>query len=366
MKTGSIDLPLHPGKCPAWLFKRMRPLTKAISELIINEYGTIELLKRISDPLFFQSLSCTIGFDWHSSGTTTTTCGALKEALSADIGVVACGGKGKVSRKTPDEITQHSEYFNLSDSKTNALLEATKLSAKVDSSCVQDNYDLYHHSFLFDEHGNWAVVQQGMNHANKYARRYHWLQTENFTESPPENISGMKKEEEGSVLNLVSNETQDTRLKTVELVQDNPNRLRRYFTGQTTLLDTRSETQDIISLPERHEILKCDLSKKDWEMLHNAYELQPKNYKELISLDGIGKKKLRALALVSKLIYGTKLDWKDPVKYSFAHGGKDGIHYPVDRTSYDHTIGFLRDVIDGADIDANERRMALRRLGSIA
>ncbi len=362
MKTGSIDLPLHPGKCPAWLFKRMRPLTKAIGELIIDEYGTIELLKRIADPMFFQSLSCAIGFDWHSSGTTTTTCGALKEALVESMGVVACGGKGKTSRKTPSEIEKHSDYFNLSEAKRKALLEATRMTAKVDSSCVQDGYNLYHHSFLFDEKGNWTVVQQGMNHANRYARRYHWFNTDNFVDGPPEDIAGMKKEENGNVLNLVSVEAQDTRLKTVELVQDNPNRLRKYFTGQTTLLDTRLETQDILSLPECHEILKCDLSKKDWRLLHDAYELQPNNYEELISLKGMGKKKLRALALVSKLIYGSKLDWKDPVKYSFAHGGKDGIPYPVDRPSYDHTIKFLKEVIGGSALESEEKKKALERL----
>jgi len=357
MKTGSVDLPLHPGKCPAWLFQRMRPLSKAISQLIIDDYGTQELLKRLADPMFFQSLACAIAFDWHSSGTTTTACGALKEALTEDMGIVACGGKGKASKKTPDEIVAHSDHFNISESKRKSLIEATKLSAKVDSSCVQDGYDLYHHSFFMDEEGNWAVVQQGLNRANKYARRYHWLSTDNFTEGPPENIAGMAKE--NGVLNLVSSDTGDARRNAVDLVKDNPLRLRKYFTGQTTLSDSN------YTLPERHEILDCDMSKKDWEMLERAYELQPANYKELVSMNGMGKKKLRALALVSKLIYGTELDWKDPVKYSFALGGKDGIPYPVDRESYDHTIQFLRDAIGSAEIGSEEKKAAMRRLQTI-
>lgn len=359
MKTGVIDLPLHPGNCPSWLFKRMRKFTKAIGEIIIEEYGTQELITRLSDPFFFQSLNCATAMDWHSSGSTTTLTAALKlSLLEANRGIVGCGGKGKTSKKTPEEIKKHSDYFNLSEAKTKALFEATKLSAKVDSSCVQDFYQLYHHSFFFDEKGNWSVIQQGMNVANKYARRYHWAKTTNFTEDPPEKIAGQNTEE--NVLNLVSGNSEDCRKNSVGLIQDNPNRLRKYFTGQTTLFDS-----EMHKLPERHEILNCDLSKKDWQMLQEAYELQPQNYKELVSLKGMGKKKLRALALVSKLIYGTKLDWKDPAKYAFAHGGKDGHPFPADKPSYDHTIKFLRQMIDGSELESTEKKTALKRLQSL-
>lgn len=357
MRTGTVDLPLHPGKCPAWLFKRMRPLSKAISQLIIDEYGTAELLKRLSDPMFFQALSCTIGFDWHSSGTTTTTCGAIKEALEENMGVVACGGKGKTSRKTPNEIDKHSDQFNLSESKRNALLEATRMTAKVDSNCVQDSYSLYHHSFFFDELGNWAVVQQGMSEASGYARRYHWLETENFVEGPPEKIAGERQEDH--VLNLVSSENQEAREASVDLVKDNPRRLQKYFTGQTTLFDSEH-----FKMPQHHELSECHLSKKDWETLQRAYEIQPDNYKELVSLKGMGKKKLRALALVSKLVYGSELDWRDPTKYSFSHGGKDGFPFPVDRAAYDNTIRFLSDAIQSSELGTQDRKAALRRLSS--
>ncbi|MFH2100850.1 MAG: DUF763 domain-containing protein [Candidatus Micrarchaeota archaeon] len=357
MRTGTVDLPLHPGKCPPWLFRRMRPLAKALSVIIIDEYGTAELLRRLSDPMFFQALSCILGFDWQSSGTTTTSCGALKEALTPEMGVVACGGKGKAGRKAPEEIAGHADIFNLSESKRKALLEATKLSAKVDSSCVQDNHNLYHHSFFMDEKGGWAVVQQGMNPATKYARRYHWLQTENFTKNPPESIAGVRS---GEVLNLVGADAEGAREGSVALVSDNPNRLRKYFTGQTCLFDYGMKT-----LPARHEILQCDLTKKDWQVLNDAYELQPENYKELVSLSGMGKKKLRALALASRLLYGSRLDWEDPVKYSFAHGGKDGIPYPVDRKNYDHTISFLQGAVEGAELESREKTGALKTLAAL-
>ncbi|MDD5171494.1 MAG: DUF763 domain-containing protein [Candidatus ainarchaeum sp.] len=352
MRTGTVSLPLHPGKCPAWLFQRMKPLTKEISRLIIDSYGTTELLKRISDPMFFQALSCVIGFDWHSSGTTTTTCGALKEAITSDMGIVVCGGKGKTSRKTPSEIDASAGKFNLDGAR---LKKASYLSAKVDSSCIQAGYELYHHCFFFDENGNWAVVQQGMNDANGYARRYHWFDAETFVDDPPDKIAGIA---EPSALNLVSDVSEDARKVSLDLVNDNPIHLRRYFTGQTTLSD------DHTSMPERHEILPCDLSGKDWQLLQNAYELQPQNYEELVCLKGMGGKKLRALALVARLIHGTELDWKDPVKYSFAHGGKDGIPYPVDRSNYDHSISFLRDIL--AEAKGSEKEKALRRLASVS
>jgi len=358
MKTGSVDLPLHPGKCPAWLFQRMKPLAREISLIIIDDFGTIELLLRLADPTFFQALGCVLGFDWHSSGLSTTTCGALKEALGPDTGVCVAGGKGKTSRKAPDEIERDSGVFGLDAER---MKRASYLSAKVDSSCVQDGYALYHHCFFFDEKGNWTVVQQGMNPANKYARRYHWFAgcqhpVPSFVDEPPESIAGIPEPE---TLNLVSKISEETRKASLDIIKDNPNHLRKYLDGQTILCDGDCA----FTLPARHEILNCDLTKKDWEMLHQAYELQPKDYEELVSLQGMGGKKLRALALISKLIYGTQLDWKDPVKYSFAHGGKDGIPYPVDRGAYENSISFLRDVL--MESKNNEKERALRTIARI-
>lgn len=356
MKTGSIDLPLHPGSCPRWLFSRMRRLAAALSEVIIDEYGTEEYLRRLSNPTFFQSFICVSGMDWHSSGGTTTLSAAIKLALDdLEMGVVACGGKGKTSKKTPEEIEKGSEKLGVSTKRTEELLKATKLSAKVDSNCIQDNYCLYHHTFLFDEKGTWTVIQQGMHDEKGYARRYHWFDTENFVEAPPNEIIGF---EEKTVLNLVSNESEETRKASVDLVKDNPVHLEKYVEGQRTLFSE-------IVLPERHEILNCDLTKRDWKMLQNAYEMQPENYEELVALRGMGGKGLRSLALVSKLIYGAEPDWKDPVKYSFAHGGKDGYPYMVNRKVYDESIEFLRDALIEAKAEKNEKKKALKRLESL-
>ncbi len=302
--------------------------------------------------MFFQSFGCALGFDWHSSGLTTTVCGAIKEALSEDMGVVACGGKGKTSRKTPSEIEEKSEKLGVSTKKTEKLLKATKLSAKVDSNCIQDDYGLYHHTFLFDENGAWTVIQQGMHDAKGYARRYHWFDADAFVENPPNEIIGF---EEKTVLNLVSDDSDETRRASVDLIKDNPVHLQKYVEGQRTLFGD-------VKLPRRHEIMNCDLTKRDWQMLQNAYEMQPGNYEELVGLKGIGAKGLRSLALVSKLIYGAEPDWKDPVKYSFAHGGKDGIPYPVNRKVYDESIEFLRNAFIEAKVEKKEKLKALRRM----
>ncbi len=355
IKTGSMDLPLHSGKCPPWLFTRMKTLAGEISETIIDEYGTREFLLRLSNPMFFQALGCILGFDWHSSGLTTTVCGALKEGIDKEAGIAVCGGKGKTSKKTPDEIEKNAEELNLSTAKTEALIKATKMSAKVDNNCIQDSYVLYHHSFFFDEDGNWAVVQQGMNDASGYARRYHWFNSSSFVESPNETIAGIKEE---SVLNLVSEMSEEVRKASIDIVKENPLYLKNKLEGQSMLFGE-------FKMPERHWIEKNDLTKRDWEMLRAAYEFQPRNYEELVALKGIGAKSLRALALLSKLIYGKEADWKDPIKYSFAHGGKDGIPYPVDKKIYDDSIDFLRSIIIERRIGDEKTKRALMQLSSL-
>jgi len=331
----------------------MRRLAGALSEVIIDEYGTEEYLRRLSNPTFFQSFICVSGMDWHSSGGTTTLSAAIKLALAdLDLGIVGCGGKGKTSRKTSEEIEKYGEVFSLSDSKIDMLRKSSRMAARVDQNCVQDGYQLYHHTFLFDENGAWTVIQQGMHDESRYARRYHWFDADSFVENPPNEIIGFEEEK---VLNLVSNDSEETRKASVDLIKDNPVHLQKYVEGQRTLF---GETK----MPKRHEIMNCDLTKRDWRMLQNAYEMQPGNYEELVGLKGMGAKGLRSLALVSKLIYGTDADWKDPVKYSFAHGGKDGIPYPVNRKVYDESIDFLRNAFIDAKIEKKEKLKALRRM----
>jgi hypothetical protein len=345
----------------------MVKLAKGITLFLIEEFGgKEEFIRRISDPYWFQALSCVLGFDWHSSGTTTTTCGALKTALQqTDIGISITGGKGRISRKTLSEIELAGVRFSLPTKKIEALKYASKLSAKVDNNCIQDDYQLYHHSFFFTEDGNsWAVVQQGLNSSNRYARRYHWS-SENivsFVEEPHTGICGDKIEEH--VLDLTAKKSQETQQTSLDLIRDNPNHLRKYFhePGQKLLSDY-SDSVEIYTMPSRHPILPIDLRKKDWEVLQTAYEINPTCYEDLVAIRGMGAKKLRALALISNLIFGTKASWKDPAKFSFAHGGKDGYPFPVNKEVYDNSIQTLKDAIDNL-ASSKEKYSAIERLES--
>ncbi len=363
-KSGSADLPLHGGSCPRWLFERMKKLTGAISEVIINEYSQDELLYRLSDPYWFQSLGCVVGFDWHSSGLTTTLTGALKEALDEEeCGVRVVGGKGSASRKAPDEILNSKIC---SHSKLQDLAKTSKLSAKVDSNCVQDSYNLYHHTLLFNEDGKWTVIQQGMNPSDKYARRYHWLSdnVDRFVEEPHKGISTMRREDE--VLNLTSSLSDETRNVSVDLVNDGPEHLERYIKprSQTSIFNFSSsrESSKKLDMPAHHDVRASDLTQQTLNNLKKAEQRQPEDYEDLVSVEGVGKKSLRALALIAQLVHGTENDWEDPARFSFAHGGKDGYPRPVDKEEYDRSIDFLKEAIEKADMGRKEKMKSLEKL----
>ena len=352
MRTGIVSLPLHGGKAPAWLFKRMVKLAGGITEALIYEYGQDEFLKRLSDPYWFQALSCVLGFDSHSSGTTTTTCGALKMALLPEVhGIAVAGGKGAASRKAPEEIEKSGEIFSFSSDKIERLKYSSRMSARVDNSCIQDGYQLYHHCFFLTEKGDWAVVQQGMG--GDYARRYHWLSdsVKGFIE--PHGICCDRKE--ATVLDMTANESESTRMISLDLVKDNPEHLRKYLKPSKQRMLADFETG--FGLPSHHPVLDIDISERGMEVLKRAYELQPSNYEELVSLGGMGPKKIRALALISDLVYGSTPSWRDPVKYSFTHGGKDGFPYPVDREVYDNSIQVLRESLDSASLTGKRNTM---------
>lgn len=355
MRTGSVNLPLHNGKTPRWLFERMVKLAGGITEVIIYEYGIKEFLRRISNPYWFQAFSCVLGFDWHSSGTTTTTCGALKVALSPEEhGIAVAGGKGNTARKTPAEIEAKGEIFSLSSERIERLKYSSRMAAKVDNSCIQDGYQLYHHCFFFTEKGEWAVVQQGMN--NTYARRYHWLSDiSSFTEEPHEAICCDRKE--AKVLDMTAKASEPARKVSLDLIKNNPEHLKKYFIKQRVL-----NSKNSFALASHHTILDIDIGKQGMEVLRRAYELQPASYEELVSLSGMGPKKIKALALISDLVFGASPSWHDPVKYSFAHGGKDGYPYPVDREVYDNSIKVLRECLESAKLDRKEKYMAIKRL----
>lgn len=355
-KTGIANLPLHGGSAPPWLFKRMVNLSGAISEVIIIEYGQDEFLRRIADPFWFQALSCVIGFDFHSSGTTTTTLGALKENLNKNsLGIKIAGGKGKVSRKAPHEIISFGEDFGFNSNKINRLVYSSKMSAKVDNTLIQDNYQLYHHCFVLNEKGSWAVIQQGM--FDRYARRYHWLSdnVKSFVLEPHDAICCDKKEE--NVLNMTAKESNEARKVSVDIVKDNPKHLEKYLkpAEQRTL-----HNFETLSFGPRHSIIEQD--KINMETLKKAYEIQPRNYEELVAIKGVGSKTIRSLALISDLVYGKRASWKDPVKFSFAHGGKDGIPYGVNKKIYDKSVSILKEAIDNAKLGDKDKLYAIKRL----
>lgn len=365
MRTGYAELPLHHGKAPRWLFSRMVKLADAVSEAIIHEYGRDEVLRRISDPFWFQAFSCVLGFDWHSSGTTTTTCGALRLALKPEEhGIALVGGKGKASKKAIEGIESIGEKFSLTDYKIESLKKASRLSAKVDNSCVQDSYELYHHAFIFTEDSKWAVVQQGMLDSNKLqagrglARRYHWLSdsVKSFVDEPHSAICSDRKEK--SVLDMTARLSEEARKTSLDIVRDNPVKALR--SAQSTLDDFLSE-KPLLKMPLRHEILDIDLGERSLKALKYAYELQPASYEELISIRGVGAKSIRALALLSEIIYGKKASWQDPARFSFAHGGKDGYPYPVDRKTYDGSIEILKDAVENAKLKREEKTKAIKR-----
>lgn len=358
-----VDLPLHPGKCPSWLFIRMKKMVSLISQIIIEEYGLNDYLKRLSNPFFFQSLGCAVGFDYHSSGLTTTVCGALKESLNQlDMGIKVAGGKGRASRKTLQEIEESN--FSLPENKIEKLKYASKMSAKIDNSCVQDGYSLYHHSFIFTEKGKWVVIQQGMNH--NYARRYHWISDDvkSFVEEPHSAIVGDKKEK--YVLDMTSNENKEIRKSSLDIIKDNPVHLKKYFQNhrQKTLNEFFNRLE-VIKMPHHHQILSFDISEQGWKSLQKVYEIQPQNYEEFVAIKGVGEKTVRSLALISELLYGNEISWKDSPKFAYCVGGKDKIPYEIDREHYDDVVLNLKEAIEMAKLNDKEKINTLKRLKNL-
>lgn len=363
-RTGVANLPLHPGKAPRWLFKRMVLLSKGIIEAVSYEYGIDEFLHRVSDPFWFQALSCVLGFDWHSSGTTTVTCGALKEAVRLeDYGFTIAGGKGKASRKTLEEVEKIGGLYNLSTIDIKNLKYCSRMAAKIDNTAIQDGYNLYHHVLIFSENGKWAVIQQGLNDETSYARRYHWLSehVESFVCEPHNAILGDSFQEK--VLDMTARNSESTQKVSVDLVNDDPRHLRRDWAELTRPQNQRTLDNWITSEEKRKPIDYLTMPKSiNWAKMKEIYEFQPKNYEQLISMSGVGPNTARALALISDLIYGEKPSWKDPVKYSFAVGGKDGVPFPVDRKAMDESTEIIRTGIKQAKIGDKEKLQAIKRL----
>jgi hypothetical protein len=340
-------------------------LSREILIYLAREHGSHDILRRLSDPFWFQAFGCVLGFDWHSSGVTTTVCGAVKEGLKdidREMGLFAAGGKGSVSRKTPHQIAEVCEQIGRD---AQPLVYASRTAAKVDSAAVQDGYQLYHHVFFFTADGEWCVVQQGMSDATRMARRYHWLSDHvvSFVDEPHEAVCCDARVD---ALNLVAHENDAVRRASAQLASQQPDvTLKALQKGGAAPLKRRPTTAlPLLEMPARHPLLpELDVASPYLEkILLKTYEQAPRDFETLLGISGVGPKTLRALALASELVHGTPATMRDPARFSFAHGGKDGTPFPVDRIIYDKTIEILNKAINHAGIDRSEKVQAFRRL----
>ena len=351
MKRGTADLPLHYGTVPPWLAQRMSLLGGAIAEAIVIEYGRPELLRRLSDPFWFQSLGCVLGMDWHSSGITTSVMNALRKAIncrSEELGVYICGGRGKFSRETPNQLLEVADKTGLNG---NELVRHSKLAAKVDNTAVQDGFQLYLHTFIVTKEGEWAVIQQGMNPNERMARRYHWLSSSlrSFMEEPHTSVCGRNQ---GLILNLTDKLATPTKDGIVELTKETPDKLMREVS---------------IILPNHHEVKTEDVNlKRLGAALLLAHETNVTDMESLLLLEGVGPRTLQSLTLVSEVIHGTPSRFSDPARFSFAHGGKDGHPFPVPTSVYDETVEVFDKAIRQARLGDKEKSDALKNLSKIS
>ena len=351
-RSGSADLPLHNGYVPQWLYERMAKLGFAITEAIIAEYGREAFLSRMSDPFWFQSFGAVMGMDWHSSGITTSVLGALKRALnpySRELGIYICGGKGRFSKDAPAELQRVGEKTGLN---SDALVRFSKLSAKVDNTAVQDGFQLYLHNFIVSQEGGWTVVQQGMREGDAMARRYHWhsQHVRSFVEEPHSGVLGINQ---GPILNLTASEAQSARNSMVDLTKEKPERMMQ-------------EIQHLV-LPRHHDVRSQDVDlKRLGAMLWLAHDRQPQDFEDLLLLEGVGPRTVQSLALVSEVIQGTPSRFKDPARFSFAHGGKDGHPFPVPTKTYDEVIEHLQKAVGKARMGQKDKAQALQKLHEIA
>lgn len=351
MKRGHADLPLHYGTVPPWLAQRMMQLGGAIVESIIMEYGRTALLQRMSDPFWFQSLGCVLGMDWHSSGITTSVMNALKKAInkrSHDLGIYVCGGRGNASRQTPDELLNIADRTGLNG---NELVKASRLSAKVDNTAIQDGFQLYLHSFIVTKEGEWAVVQQGMNQNERMARRYHWMSAavKSFTEEPHTSIYGKNQ---GLILNLTDKNAQPLKRGILDLTRENPDKLIKEIS---------------LIMPRQHEVQAKDVNlKRLGATLALAHNTDITDIESLLLLQGVGPRTIQSLTLVSEVIHGTPSRFSDPARFSFAHGGKDGHPFPVPTSVYDETIEIFDRSIHLAKLGDKEKSEALRNLSKVS
>jgi hypothetical protein len=371
-RSGSADLPLHNGRVPAWLGRRMTRLGAVIAEAIVHHYGRDEFLRRLAHPFWFQSFGAVMGMDWHSSGITTSVVGALKRGLaplSGELGLHVCGGRGSHSRETPRELVAIGERVGFDGA---ALARASRLVAKVDSAAVQDGFDLYLHGFVVADDGKWVVVQQGMNAARRWARRYHWLSDGlgSFVEAPHAAIDGRNQ---GEIVNLTDRRAAASRRGQLDLLRDlGPDRIVREalpLEGGATPPPPAPEQPLLphLVMPAHHDVRPKDvIARRLHGALAAAAEAGPVDFAELLLVPGVGARTVRALAMVAEVVHGAPCRFADPARHSLAHGGKDRHPYPVTTAVYDRTIEVMKAAVASAKLGREERLEAIRRLDNEA
>ena len=347
-RSGIADLPLHGGRVPPWLAERMTKLGTAITETIVHHYGTSAFLTRLSDPFWFQAFGAVMGMDWHSSGITTSVMGALKRGLAPranELGLYVCGGRGKSSRNTPNELRSLAERGGFD---ADALVRTSRLTARIDNNAIADGFQIYLHSFVLSATGEWAVVQQGLNDANGLARRYHWhsASVRDFVNEPHTAIFG---ENQGTIMNLVDSRADRAQTALLEIANDHP---------EKALSEARH-----LRLPSHHEVREKNVDlKRLGAVLAVAYERGLHDFAELLLLEKLGPRTLQSLALVAEVVHGTPSRFNDPARFAFAHGGKDGHPHPVPLKTYDESLHFLRNTLNAAKVGHSEKLDGFRRL----
>ena len=347
-RSGTADLPLHGGRVPLWLAERMTKLGTAITEAIIYDYGSSAFLSRLSDPFWFQALGAVMGMDWHSSGITTSVMGALKRGLATradELGIYICGGRGRFSRNTPQELRSIADRRGFD---AEALVRASRLTARVDNNAIADGFQIYLHSFILAANGEWAVVQQGLNDRSGMARRYHWHSAtlNDFVAEPHTGIVG---ENQGFIMNLVDAQAKPAQSALLEIARDKP---------ETTLAAARH-----LRMPDHHEVRAEDIDlKRLGAVLAVAYDRDLRQFAELLLLEGLGPRTLQSLALIAEVVHGAASRFSDPARFSFAHGGKDRHPFPVPLKTYDESVNFLRTSLDRAKLGGGDKLDGLRRL----
>ena len=350
-RSGTADLPLHGGRVPAWLAERMTLLGTVISECVIHSYGPSEFLTRLSDPFWFQALGAVMGMDWHSSGITTSVLGALKRGLNprfSELGITICGGRGRHSRRTPDELIQFASQTGLNGDQ---LARTSRLTARIDNNAIADGFQLYLHSFVIHKSGEWAVLQQGMNEGNRLARRYHWHSSavRDFVSDPHTAIVGKPQ---GTILNLVDSRADKAQHALLDIARE---------AVQSSLDEIRK-----LVMPAHHDVRPADVDlKRLGAVLAVAHEQDLRDFASFLLVEGLGPRTLQSLALVAEVVHGAPSRFDDPARFSFAHGGKDGHPFPVPLKTYDESLSVLRRALDAAKLGHTEKLEGFRRLDKL-